>query len=99
MPSNKHPRLSDECNGARGMKKKNVGTTEVEILQKLEKGVSVCNLCDHFDVGSSMIYYIEKQCEKLLKFSAKSVAIKGTTKHKVMRGTKLAKLDKLVYKW
>lgn len=39
-------------------------------LQKLEKGESVHNLCDRFDDGSSRIYDINKQLEKLLKFFA-----------------------------
>lgn len=33
---------------------------KIEILQKLEKGVLVHNLCDSFGIDTSMIYDVKK---------------------------------------
>lgn len=53
-------------------------------------------MCNYFGNGPSMIYYIEKQDKKLLKFYAENDMNKSTTKCRTMHGARLAKL---VYKW
>lgn len=98
MVSNKHPRSSNNCSGASGIKKMNITHTivqKLEILQKLEKGKSGHNLFSHFDVGSSTIYNISKQHKELLRFFAESGTNKGIAKGKTVPVARLSDVFKL----
>ena len=41
---------------------------KVELLEKLDKGVSVRSVCEFYGIGSSTVYDRKKQKEKLLDF-------------------------------
>lgn len=57
------------------------------------------NLRENYGVGNKDIYNVKKQHEKLLKFYAESDSNKGITKCKTTHKARLAKLNKLAYKW
>lgn len=72
MASNKNTGSSDDCSGARGMKREHfmlMIVQKVENLQKLGKCKSVCNLCDCFSFDSSTNYDIKKQLKVAEVFS------------------------------
>lgn len=75
---------------------------KLEILDKLERGVSVKSLMDEYKVGQSTIYDVKYAKEKLKKLAserevgpASDVALSRTR----MCGVKYDKLDEAVYDW
>ena len=61
--------------GSGNKKKKQVSlsiTEKVELLQKLDKGVPVWRLVEEYGVGTTTVYDIKKQKDKILKFYRES---------------------------
>ena len=71
-------------------------TEKVELLKKLNSGVSVSSVCELQGVGSSTVYDSNKQKEKLLKFFANSESKKQICKRKTMTLDKSAELDQVM---
>ncbi|KAG7174714.1 Jerky protein-like 11, partial [Homarus americanus] len=46
---------------------------KVEVLKKLDSGVSVRTICETYSIGSSTVYDIKKQKEKLLKLFSDNI--------------------------
>nr|XP_053629141.1 TBC1 domain family member 4-like [Cherax quadricarinatus] len=62
---------------------------KVELLKKLDSGVSVRNLCELYNIGSSTVYDIKKQKTKLLSFFANS----DSKKQMLKVGYSVSKID------
>ena len=72
---------------------------KVELLEKLDKGVSVRSVCEFYGIGSSTVYDIKKQKEKLLDFFVNSESKKQMFKRKSMKPGKSAQLDQVMMRW
>ncbi|XP_063794663.1 jerky protein homolog [Pseudophryne corroboree] len=72
---------------------------KVEILQKLDRGVSVKKLCDTYGLGSSTVYDIKKHREKILQFFAESQSKKQMSIRKTMKSGKSTELDRVLLEW
>ena len=66
---------------------------KVDLLRKLDKGVSVRTLCQQYNIGSSTVYDIKKQKNQLLKFSSESDSKKSMEVRKTLREGKSSDLD------
>ncbi|KAG7164253.1 Jerky protein-like 1, partial [Homarus americanus] len=63
--------IVDSAKKSGGVKRKHRALSiaeKVEVLKKLDSGVSVRTICETYSIGSSTVYDIKKQKEKLLKF-------------------------------
>ncbi|KAG7157208.1 Jerky protein-like 10 [Homarus americanus] len=61
----------DSAKKSGGVKRKHRALSiaeKVEVLKKLDSSVSVRTICETYSIGSSTVYDIKKQKEKLLKF-------------------------------
>ncbi|XP_046386326.1 jerky protein homolog-like [Ischnura elegans] len=72
---------------------------KVELLKKLDRGVSVLKLREEYGVGQSTIYDIKGQREKLLQFVSESDSLAGISKRRNIRGPSNNEVDKVVYEW
>ncbi|XP_014774435.1 jerky protein homolog [Octopus bimaculoides] len=72
---------------------------KVELLQKLESGVSIRKLCNMYGIGSSTVYDIKKQREKLFKFYIDSGCKKQMGVRKTMKGVKSIEHDRAMKDW
>nr|XP_005993580.1 PREDICTED: jerky protein-like [Latimeria chalumnae] len=72
---------------------------KVELLKKLDHGVSVAQLREDYGVGQLTIYDLRGQKDKILKFYTESDSVKGMAKRKKLRGPHSSDLDKVLYEW
>ncbi|XP_072254361.1 tigger transposable element-derived protein 2-like [Pyxicephalus adspersus] len=72
---------------------------KVEILKKLDSGMSVQTICDIYDIGSSTVYDIKKRKEKLLKFFSDSGSKQQMFVRKSMAEGKSSELDQVLITW
>lgn len=72
---------------------------KVELLQQLERGVSVRKLCDLYGIGSSTVYDIKKQKAKILTFYADSDSKKQMSVRKTMKDGKSTEHDRVMMEW
>lgn len=72
---------------------------KVEILKKLEQGVSGRKLCSLYGIGSSTLYDIKKQKEKILQFYARSDSVKQMSIRKTMKDGKSTEHDRVMIEW
>ena len=89
-------------NTSRGVKRKDKSVSiseKVELLKKLNIGVSVRSVCELYDVGSLAVYDLKKQKEKLLSFFANSESKKQKCKRKTMKPSKSAEPDQVMMRW
>ena len=96
--------------GAGGEKRKQVNlcvAQKLELIKKLESGVSVSMVCEEYGVKKQTVSDIRKAKDKLLKF-AREFDVSGSgggvckAKANVRKHMKVAKdedLEKAVYKW
>lgn len=91
-----------QASDKRGVKRKhnNISIQEkVELLQKLDRGVSVRHLCNAYGIGSSTVYDIKKQREKLMHFFVDSDSKKQMAIRKTMKDGKSTEHDKIMIQW
>ncbi|KAK8721831.1 hypothetical protein OTU49_012591, partial [Cherax quadricarinatus] len=72
---------------------------KVELLRKLDRGISVHKLTEDYGLGSSTVYDIKKQREKLLKFYTDSVSKKQMCIRKSMTTGKSSEHDRVMLQW
>ena len=76
----------------------NTSTTEVDLLRKLDKGVSVRTLCQQYNIGSSTVYDIKKH-KNQLKFYSESDSKKSMDVRKTLKEGKSSDLDSALIQW
>ena len=73
---------------------------KTELVKHMERGGSRAKLMAEYGVGSSTLYNLKKQKDKLLSFVAST---EGPTdkiqKRKTLRGPKMQELDSALYMW
>jgi hypothetical protein len=69
----------------------------VEVLRKIDRGLSVSRLRREYGVGQSTIYDIKAQKNQILQSVAESYSMAGISKRKTLRGPNNIDLDKVVY--
>lgn len=96
-------KMNESDNGRKGVKRKHVTLTvrkKLEVLKMLERGINRSAIMNEFNIGSSTIYDIKKNEDKLRAFLAESEA---STKHSEVRRTlrkpKMVQLDAALFKW
>lgn len=72
---------------------------KLELLQKLEKGTSVLQLCNEYGVGKSTVYDLQKQKSKLLQFFSDSDTPLAMNKRKSIRPSNNEEIDKVMIEW
>lgn len=72
---------------------------KVEVLQKLDLGISIAKLREQYGIGQTTIYDLRTRKEQILKFYSESNSILGMVKRKTLRGPQNAALEKLLYEW
>lgn len=72
---------------------------KVEMLKELDLGISVRKLCDTYGIGSSTVYDIKKQKEKIMKFYEASESKKQMSIRKTMKDGKSTEHDRMMMKW
>ena len=85
-----------------GLKRKHQSLSiqeKVEMLKQLDIGVSVRKLCDSYGIGSSTVYDIKKQREKILKFYEDSDSKTQMCIRKTMKDGKSTKHDQMMMEW
>jgi hypothetical protein len=84
-----------------GKRRRHVLTIQqkVEVLRKIDHGISVSRIHREYGVGQSTIYDIKVQKNKILQFVGESDLMAGISKRKILRGPNNTDLDKVVYKW
>ncbi|XP_042206656.1 tigger transposable element-derived protein 2-like [Homarus americanus] len=92
----------DSAKKSGGVKRKHRALSiaeKVEVLKKLDSGVSVRTICEIYSIGSSTVYDIKKQKEKLLKFFSDSGSKRKMFVRKSMSEGKSAELDQVLITW
>ncbi|KAG7163490.1 Jerky protein-like 7 [Homarus americanus] len=92
----------DSAKKSGGVKRKHRAlsiTEKVEVLKKLDSGVSVRTICETYSISSSTVYDIKKQKEKLLKFFSDSGSKRKMFVRKSMSEGKSAELDQVLITW
>jgi hypothetical protein len=72
---------------------------KVDVLRKIDHGVSVSQLCWVYGVGQSTIHDIKVQKNQIFQFVAESDSMAGISKRKTLCGPNIIDLDKVVYEW
>ncbi|XP_063095547.1 jerky protein homolog-like [Cavia porcellus] len=72
---------------------------KVELLQKLDAGVSVRHLTEEYGVGTTTIYDLKKQKDKLLKFYSDSDNRELMKNRKTLHRAKNEDLDRVLIEW
>ena len=83
-------------------RKRNVLTLskKTELVKRMEKGESRSKLMGEYGVGSSTLYDLKKQKDKLLSFVGSTDGPSGKIeKRKTLKGVKLGELDRGLYLW
>ena len=72
---------------------------KLEIIEKMEQGVSRSALINEYNIGSSTLYDIRRSKPKLLEFIASNDPLPITFNRKNLRKPKLEILDKVLHEW
>nr|XP_033804225.1 jerky protein homolog [Geotrypetes seraphini] len=72
---------------------------KMEICKRLENGESRAVLMEEFNVGSSTIYDIKAQSQKIKEFYVKSESDKSVEKRHTLHTPKMEALDLALYEW
>ncbi|XP_048194687.1 jerky protein homolog-like [Perognathus longimembris pacificus] len=72
---------------------------KVELLQKLDAGMSVKHLTEEYGVGTTTIYDIKKQKDRLLKFYSDSDNQELMKNRKTLHRAKNEDLDRVLIEW
>ncbi|XP_069767039.1 general transcription factor II-I repeat domain-containing protein 2-like isoform X2 [Narcine bancroftii] len=72
---------------------------KVKLLEKLDSGVSVKRLTEEYGVGTTTIYDLKKQKDKLLKFYSESDEQKLMKNRKTLHKGKNEELERVLMKW
>lgn len=72
---------------------------KLDIITRLEKGENRNSIMSEFNIGSSTIYDIKKQKDKLREFVAQSVTSKSIDTRQTLKKPKLDQLDSVLYTW
>ena len=72
---------------------------KVDLLRKLDKGVSVWTLCQQYNIGSSTVYDIKKQKGQLLKFYSESGNKNSMEVCKTLKEGKSSDVDSALIQW
>ena len=72
---------------------------EVDLLRKLDKGVSVWTLRQQYNIGSSTVYDIIKQKNQLLKFYSECESMKNMEVRRTLKEGKSSDLDSALIQW
>ncbi|KFD62016.1 hypothetical protein M514_11293 [Trichuris suis] len=72
---------------------------KLELLKKLDSGVSVRSLCGMYNIGSSTVYDLKRQKGKLVQFVADSGLGKEMGGRKTLKGGNSTDLDKVLITW
>ena len=72
---------------------------KLELLEKLESGKTVAQMCQEYGVKKQTVSDFKKQKAKLQAYAVKFGGVKGDIGRKHMRQCKLADIDAAVYKW
>lgn len=74
-------------------------TQKLDIIRRLEKGQNKQELMRMFNIGSSTLYDIKSQKEKLMAFASSAETSKASDDRKTLQQPKHEKLDKTLYQW
>jgi hypothetical protein len=72
---------------------------KVEVLRKIDYGISVSRLRREYGVWQSTIYDIKVQRNQVIQFVAESDSMAGISKRKTLHSPNNIDLDKVVYEW
>lgn len=72
---------------------------KVEVLEKLDRGVPVRQLCEMYGIGKTTVVDIKKQREKILKFYTNSDSKKQMSMRKTMKDSKSTEHDRVMIEW
>ena len=73
---------------------------KIELIKRMEKGESRAKLMAEYGVGSSTLYDLKKQKDKLLSFVASTEGPMGKIqKRKTLKGPQMVDLDRAFYLW
>ena len=72
---------------------------KVEVLEKLDRGVSVRQLCETYGIGKTTVVDIKKQREKILAFYTNSDSKKQMSTRKTMKDSKSTEHDRVMIEW
>nr|XP_020009435.1 jerky protein [Castor canadensis] len=72
---------------------------KVELLQKLDAGLSVKHLTEEYGVGTTTVYDLKKQKDKLLKFYSDSDNQELMKNRKTLHRAKNEDLDRVLIEW
>lgn len=89
-------------NPANSKKRKRVVLTitqKLDIIRRLERGENKHDLMRKFNIGSSTIYDIKLQKDKLMKFASSAETSKACDERKTLQQPQYEKLDKTLYEW
>lgn len=90
------------ASGSKGVKRRHKALSiaeKVAILKQLDACTSVKSLCETYGVGSSTIYDIKKQKDKIIQFYAESDTKKGMMARKSMKEAANPDVDKILMQW
>ncbi|XP_064419100.1 jerky protein homolog [Latimeria chalumnae] len=93
---------SNKPSTSKGEKRKRVVLTinqKIDICKRLAKGENRNDLMREYNVGSSTIYDIKAQKDKLIEFYASSETKKSMEQLRTLRKPKLEQLDTVLYEW
>lgn len=74
-------------------------TQKVKLLKKLDSGVSVKHLAEEFGVGTTTVYDLKKQKDKLLRFFEESDEQSLMKNRKTLHRAKNEDLDRVLMEW
>lgn len=74
-------------------------TQKVELLKKLDRGVPVRQLTEEYGVGTTTVYDVKKQKEKLFKFYSDSDDRKAMECRKTMHRAQNEDVDRVLMEW
>lgn len=72
---------------------------KLEIIDRIEKGENRNKIMEEYKIGSSTIYDIKKNKDKLKQFSSQTETMKDIESRKTLKKPKLHQLDEILYNW
>ncbi|GBM02529.1 Jerky [Araneus ventricosus] len=74
-------------------------TQKLDIIRRLERGENKQDLMRKFNIGSSTIYDIKLQKDKLMKFASSAETSKASDERRTLQQPQHEKLDNILYDW
>ncbi|GBM60398.1 Jerky protein [Araneus ventricosus] len=74
-------------------------TQKLDIIRRLERGENKQDLMRKFNIGSSTIYDIKLQKDKLMKFASSAETSKASDERRTLQQPQHEKLDIILYDW